>query len=143
LVYNRLIVIYQNNLQEIKGVIMDLIKRENLKEKQLLGRHLWRALGDDACFNDEVSVGFALFSLSSGKMKPHKHEREIIYVIGAKGASARFGKSKEKMDDVLALNPGDLLRFHEGEWHIFEMEDKNSYLEIMWMFSKPMNNTVE
>ena len=122
---------------------MDLLKRDELDSKRMLGRTIARAMGDNAAVSDEISCGYARFSLADGMMIPHKHEREIIYVIDAKGCSTRFGTEKERMDQSFKLEAGDLLRYHEGEWHIFDMEDEESYLDIFWLFSCPQNHTVE
>lgn len=122
---------------------MDLVKRRDIAEQKALGRSLWRILGENAPFGDEVSAGFARFSLAEGQMVPHMHEREIIYVIDAKGAHTRYGKSKEAMHTRAALRPGDLLRVQEGEWHVFEMDDEDAYLDIFWVFSCPQNHVTE
>lgn len=122
---------------------MDLLKKSEIHEVVQLGRTNWRAIGNNAVLSDSVSCGFARFSLKDGKMIPHKHEREIIYVVDAKGVAARYGMDREHMDETKTLSSGDLLRFHDGEWHMFEMENEESYLDILWLFSVPQNHVVD
>ncbi len=122
---------------------MDITSREGIEPKAYCGRHIWRVMGADAPWGDDMSCGFARFTLADGNMKAHKHERELIYVIDAKGAKARFGAAQDKMDQQRALHGGDLLRFGEDEWHIFELADEDAYLDIFWVFSVPQNHTVD
>ncbi len=120
---------------------MDLIRKEQIDGKVFLGRTLWRVMGHSAPWEDEISAGFARFSLERGVMKAHRHEREVIYVLDAHGASARFGYELETMDHKTELHAGDVLRFHDREWHIFDLEDETSFLDIFWVFSVPQNHT--
>lgn len=122
---------------------MDIIKRAELAQNVCLGRTIWRAVGINAPLEDEISVGFTRFSLKDGAMKAHKHEREVIYVIDACGASARFGSDPTQLGNSTQLRNGDLLRFPEGEWHIFDLQDENAYLDILWVFSVPQNHTTD
>lgn len=92
---------------------------------------------------DDLSFGFARFSPKHGVMKPHHHEREWIYVLDASKAVARYGDTFDGMDSLRALRPGDFLRFEQGECHVFEFEDDEGYLDILWGFGLPMNHSVE
>lgn len=121
---------------------MDQIRRENLNEQFLVGRDLWKAIGASAPYEDTISAGFARFSLKNGKMVMHRHEREIIYVLDAKGVTTQFGFDPNNLEER-RLQTGDLLRFHEDEWHIFKMDDEESYLDILFFFSIPQNHTIE
>ncbi|MBE6969137.1 MAG: hypothetical protein E7442_03310 [Ruminococcaceae bacterium] len=120
---------------------MDLVRREQLPQQDLLGRSIWKAFGEKAVFPDNVSGGFARFSLQHGKMKAHRHERELILVLDAQGAAVRYGPSPEGMGEAVALQKGDFLRMQEGEWHIFDLADENSYLDILWFFGVAANHT--
>lgn len=122
---------------------MDKLIREEIPTFKQLGRTNRRAIGGNAVLADTMSCGFARFSLADGKMVPHKHEREIIYVREAKGVTARYGAEPTKLDGSSRLNTGDLLRFHDGEWHVFDMDDEDSYLEIFWVFDIPQSNNVD
>lgn len=122
---------------------MDIIRREDIKKTVCLGRTIWRAVGAEAALDDSISVGFTHFSRKNGIMKAHKHEREIIYVLDSKGATARFGSESDRLKNATVLRPGDLLRFQQDEWHIFDLADETSYLDILWIFSVPKNSTID
>ena len=122
---------------------MDIQRRETIPMITALGRNIWCAMGTGAPLDDTVRCGFTRFSLAQGKMIPHCHEREIILVLDAKGCTAKYGSSKASMPESRRLQGGDLLRFHDGEWHVFEMDDEESYLDIFFVFSVPQNHTIE
>lgn len=122
---------------------MECLRRDELTPRDCLGRQIWRVYGADAALDDKLSFGFARFSRKRGVMKPHYHEREWIYVLDAKRAVARYGDTFSSMNASRALQAGDFLRFDQDECHVFEFEDDEGYLDILWGFGTPMNHTVE
>jgi len=125
---------------------MDYLRRENLEEKQMLGRMTCAAFGKAGIAKvaaDDAFFGFATFAPKYGKMKPHYHENEIMYVLDADGASVRFGETQQAMDTKMALKKGDIIRARNGEWHMFEFDCEDSYLDIIAFFSVPLCHTVE
>ncbi len=122
---------------------MKCIRRDELEPRALQGRQLWRIYGDDSAVADRRSFGFAHFAPQFGDMRPHHHEREWIYVLDAKHASARYGEQFSAMDTERTLRAGDFLRFEDGECHVFTFSDPEGYLDILWGFELPMNHTVE
>ncbi|OZC55547.1 hypothetical protein CH267_13335 [Rhodococcus sp. 06-621-2] len=124
---------------------MDVLTKNGIEERlpAPLGRRMWRALGDEAHLSDSVSCGFARFTLDRGAMIPHRHEREIILVLNAEGARARAGFDKATMGEGIELHEGQILRMAEDEWHVFDLDDESSFLEIYWFFSVPMNRLEE
>lgn len=125
---------------------MDHLRRENLPEKQMLGRVTSAAIGAEgiaAVAADDAFAGYATFAPKYGKMKPHYHENEIMYVVDAKGAYVRFGKTEQTMDTKEALQQGDIIRAREGEWHMFEFDSEDGFLDLIAFFAVPMCHTIE
>lgn len=125
---------------------MDYLRREDLEEKQMLGRMTCAAFGKEGIARvtaDDAFFGFATFAPKYGKMKPHYHENEIMYVLDAVGASVRYGAAQQTMNTRLALKKGDIIRAREGEWHVFEFDSEDSFLDIIAIFSVPLCHTVE
>lgn len=125
---------------------MDYLRREDLDQRQMQGRITCAAFGKEGIAKvtaDDAFFGFATFSPKYGKMKPHYHENEIMYVLDADGASVRFGETQNTMDTKMALKKGDIIRARDGEWHIFEFDHEDSFLDIIAVFAVPLCHTVE
>ena len=122
---------------------MDFIKKSDLPEVVQRARTNWRAIGGNAKVEDSASCGFCHFSLENGTMIAHKHEREIMYVVDAKGTTVRFGPESDKMTGSVRAEAGMIMRAADGEWHVFEMDDKDSYMDIIWFFDVPQNHATE
>lgn len=122
---------------------MKCVRREDLTPLTLQARQIWRVYGENAAVDDRLSYGFAHFAPEYGPMKPHKHEREWIYVLDAHQATARYGTDFGSMNSSSHLKAGDFLRFEDQECHVFEFGSNAGYLDILWGFEIPMNHTVE
>lgn len=123
---------------------MDYIKRESLHNIKAPGRIIQRAFGEDAFISEQnANMGFAHFSLDNGKMKSHMHESEIIYVLDAKDVYTKFGRAEDEMTNKKELKAGDLIRFSQNEWHIFEFNNSEGYLDIIFFFSQGKINVVD
>ena len=83
--------------------------------------------------SENMDVGFARFDKNLGEMEPHVHSEECMYVIDCVHAYARFGESKEKLGERVAIVPGMIMRAAAGEWHAFEFEN-GGFMDIVWFF---------
>lgn len=125
---------------------MDHLRRADLPEKEMLGRVTSAAIGAEgiaAVATDDAFVGYATFAPRYGQMKPHYHENEIMYVVDARGASVRFGAEKDAMDTRQELRKGDIIRARNGEWHLFEFDSDDGFLDLVCFFAVPMCHTIE
>ncbi|MGI6005557.1 MAG: cupin domain-containing protein [Christensenellales bacterium] len=115
---------------------MDIINRKDIPAFIAPGRKRWAAMGAGgaAIRIDDANVGFARVSLEYGPMEPHKHINEILYVLDAKDAYVRYGDTKA-CEKKQPLSPGDVFRMRDGEWHVFEFENPDGFLEILTFFA--------
>lgn len=122
---------------------MNYVRREDITKTIAPGRIIQRAFGTDAYFTvDNANMGFAHFSPEYGKMPCHVHEDEIIYVMNANDAYVKYGPSENDLSNKKELNAGDILRFSEKEWHIFEFTCVQGYLDIIFIFSQGKINVI-
>ena len=126
-------------------MIMEFFRREDAVEVNASGRLIQRVFGDNsACEIDNANMGFAHFSEEKyGKMYCHFHEDEIIYVLDAKDAYVEYGELQDNMPNRKELQAGDVLRFHNGECHVFKFTTKDGYLDIIFYFSQGKIKVVE
>ena len=119
---------------------MDMVRRDELAEVKLPGRFISKAAGiDGPIFCNGMTAGFARYCEEAGPMEPHMHAEEIIYVIAAEGrARFRCGGDKSCSDGGGELRAGDIVRFEEGEWHVFEY-DAGGALEIIFFYGSASN----
>ena len=124
---------------------MDHIRKEDLKEVQMLGRANRAAFGDEryAPYKADCFVGYSTFAPKYGKMKPHYHEDEFMYIVDAKDAYVLYGPTKETMTNRLDLHAGEMIRAKEGEWHMFNFENEDGFLSIIAFFGIPLGHTKE
>ena len=124
---------------------MDHIRKEDLKEIQMLGRANRAAFGDGrvAAVPADCFMGYATFAPKYGKMKPHYHEDEYMYVVDAKDAYVLYGPTRDTMTTREPLKAGEIIRAHEGEWHMFDFEKEDGFLSIIAFFAMPMGHTKE
>ncbi len=114
---------------------MDMVRRDELEEVKLPGRFISKAVGiDGPIFCSGMTVGFARYCEEAGPMEPHRHAEEIVYVVAADGrARFRCGGDKSCSDRGEELHAGDIVRFEEDEWHVFEY-DAGGALEIIFFY---------
>ena len=124
---------------------MDIVKRNEIPAKQMLGRVTSAAYGKEgvAAIPSGQFVGWATFSPQYGQMKPHYHEDEIMYIVRAEHAYVRFGPTKDTMCQPVKLCAGDIIRARDGEWHEFCFDDDSGVLDVVAVFGIPLCNTVE
>ncbi len=91
---------------------MDHIRKEDLKEAQMLGRVASAAFGKEgiAAIPADSFVGYATFAPKYGKMKPHYHEDEYMYIVDAKDAFVTYGPTKETMTTREPLHAGEIMK---------------------------------
>ena len=118
---------------------MKIIDRSNLEYVNLQGRSIQKAIGLDAfSYSNKMSIGYACYEERYGKMEPHCHAEEAIYVIKAKKGFVRTGKNKHNLNIKVQLKSGMLLHFLKDEWHVFEY-DKDGSVEIIFIYGQVDN----
>ncbi|MDA8217397.1 MAG: hypothetical protein M0Z94_07235 [Dehalococcoidales bacterium] len=118
---------------------MDLIVRESLPEERLPGRTVQKAVGKDAASKSgRMTMGFARYSAESGRMEPHRHAEETIYVVGAHDASVRFGPAQDQLGKPVPLHTGTTLHFGELEWHVFEYGEEG-FVDVIFFYGQVDN----
>jgi hypothetical protein len=118
---------------------MRLIQRNSLREENLPGRVIQKAVGKDAFSKSEkMTMGFGHYSARSGPMEPHQHAEEIVYIVKAKKARVRHGPSKDNLNNSAPLHSGLTLHFPELEWHVFEY-GKGGHLDIIFFYGQVDN----
>ena len=125
---------------------MDHLRREDLPAREMGGRVGSAAIGMEgvaAVAADDAFCGYATFSPKYGTMKPHYHENEIMYIVDARDAFVRFGETKDTMNQREPLKKGEIIRARDGEWHIFEFDSEDGFLDIVAFFLVPMGHTKE
>jgi len=114
---------------------MEYFRRQDAVEVNASGRLIQRVFGkNSACEIDNAKYG---------KMYCHFHEDEIIYVLDAKDAYVKYGELQDNMPNRKELQAGDVLRFRNGECHVFKFTSKDGYLDIIFYFSQGKINVVE
>lgn len=102
---------------------MELIRRTDLTPESLQGRTVERVIGKGAASpSNKMTMGFAHYAAASGKMEPHQHAEEVLYVLEAKSARFRFGSGAEDLPNVVELEAGMTLHIPELEWHVFDTD---------------------
>jgi hypothetical protein len=71
----------------------------------------------------KMTVGIANYSASAGRMEPHHHPEETIYILDAENAWVRFGPAPEDLPHRIDLKSGVILHIPDSEWHVFEWSD--------------------
>ena len=124
---------------------MKHITREDAPVQMKSGRKTWRICGAAAnalIHSDSMQGAYACFSPKYGSMESHKHELEYMYVIDAKDACVHFGENPDHLENVHNLQPGDILRPHDGEWHKFEFANEDGYVDFINLFAVPSAHVV-
>jgi hypothetical protein len=119
---------------------MKVVKREDVEGKRLPGRLLQLVVGgkEAVSFSKVMTMGFAHYSLESGKMEPHCHAEEIVLVLGAENGWIRCGGFGDKPDELgkpVPLEVGMVLHIPENEWHFFGY-DKSGYVNIAFFYAQ-------
>ena len=113
--------------------------RKDLERQVLPGRVIENAVGNNAPIESaKMTVGFATYSAEAGKMEPHNHAEETIYVVSADRGWVRYGGLPEKLEHKMPLEAGMILHFDELEWHVFEYEEGGS-IEILFIYGQTNN----
>ncbi len=119
---------------------MELIRREDVKKKQLPGRVLQLVVGkDDAVSQSDVmTMGFARYSAESGPMEPHRHVEEIVYILSSEDGWTRYGGCGDEPDELgekVPLEGGMTLHYPDQEWHVFGFEE-GGHVEIIFFYAQ-------
>ena len=119
---------------------MKVCKRDDVECKHLPGRLLQLVVGkDDAVSSSSVmTMGFAHYSLESGKMEPHRHAEEIVLVLSAKDGWIHCGGFSDEPDEIGKPNPLEenmILHIPENEWHVFGY-DEGGHVDIAFFYAQ-------
>lgn len=115
---------------------MKVLKKEELNSKTLPGRIITDAVGSGSpIHSEEMSVIFAKYCAEAGPMEPHHHAEESIYILSSDRAWVLYGDDPENLPHRVSLEPGMILHFPDGEWHVFQYEEGGS-LEIICIYGK-------
>lgn len=101
-----------------------VLQREELPSEVLPGRLLQRAIGKaSASSSGKMTVAFCRYAAESGRMQPHHHAEETIYIIDARDGWVRYGPNSSQIESKVAVRAGTILHFPALEWHVFEYAD--------------------
>lgn len=115
---------------------MKLIRRDKLHQEELPGRIIQKAIGKGSYSESKkMTMGFAHYSDESGKMEPHHHTEEVIYVVGSKDAWVRYGDNPGSLGKPVNLEAGMILHFPSLEWHVFEFKP-DGHLDIVFFYGQ-------
>jgi uncharacterized RmlC-like cupin family protein len=115
------------------------ILRRDVGRNELVGRVIQQAVGKDAPLaSAKMTVGFANYSAASGRMEPHNHAEEVIYVIDARDASVSWGAGPDQLTEVIELEPGMILHIPELEWHVFRTVD-SGFADCLFIYGQVDN----
>lgn len=118
---------------------MESCPRKKIEIQELPGRAIQKIVGKDGPFiSGKITMGFARYSEKSGKMEPHRHAEEVVYIIDAKDGWVRHGDTIERLGEKRGLSAGMTLHFKELEWHVFEYE-KNGFVDIIFIYGQVDN----
>ena len=107
---------------------------------QLPGRAIRKSIGKDGGIkSDAMTFGRTCFSLQYGKMAPHCHAEEIIYVLDAAAGSCRYGSTEECADGEVMLKKDMVLHIRPMEWHVFEFTDPKGYADVLFFYAQVEN----
>jgi len=118
---------------------MKIIYRSNLPMVELVGRAIQKAVGKDSYDTSvQMTVGFARYSAQYGRMEPHQHAEELLYILDAKKSWLRFGAAKNRMGERIAFTPATMVHFPEMEWHVFEYEE-DGFVDLIFFYGQVDN----
>ena len=118
---------------------MDYRMRNDLNRQVLPGRIIENVVGVNGPIGSErMTVGFATYSAEAGRMEPHNHAEETIYVGSSDRGWVRYGGRPEALQHKLALEAGMVLHFDALEWHVFEYDEGGS-VEIVFIYGQVDN----
>ncbi len=118
---------------------MDIVEKKDIPRVDLKGRSIRSAVGVESFSHSEkMTVGFALYNELYGKMEPHRHAEEVIYIVDAQKGYIRYGSDQSILDKDVHLKPGMLLHIMENEWHMFDF-DEGGFIEVIYIYGQVDN----
>jgi quercetin dioxygenase-like cupin family protein len=122
---------------------MDHVKRSDIPAREMAGRIGAPVFGENAYIHaDDAFMAYVTFAPKYGTMETHYHDDEMMYVVDSKDAYVRYGASKDKLDGKDQLFPGDLIRARKDEWHRFDFDSDDGYLDMVIFFATPKPVTI-
>lgn len=113
---------------------MKYFYRNEIPKARLPGRLIQRAIGSESFSpSDNLTIGFAHYSVESGPMEPHKHSEEFIYVLDCQDGWAEYGPEKERLPNRVNLSQGTILHIPQGEWHAIRYAD-GGFVDIVFVY---------
>jgi len=118
---------------------MKLINANELEQLMLPGRIIRKAVGSDGLAHSEkMTMGFATYCESCGKMTPHNHAEETVFILKSEKGYFRHGQTVDTLGGRIKLEPGMIIHFDELEWHVFEYEVSGN-VEIIYFYGQVDN----
>jgi hypothetical protein len=118
---------------------MNIIIENELEKLYLPGRIIQKSVGSDgASRSKKMTMGFATYCESCGKMEPHHHAEEIVYILSSDKGYFRYGETVDMLCDRIKLDSGMTIHFKELEWHVFEYDEGGS-VEIIYFYGQVDN----
>lgn len=115
---------------------MNVLQKNDYPGVVLPGRIIVKGVGNDSpIISQKMTVGFARYCIEAGKMEPHNHAEESVYITKSIDAWVRYGDTPACEKGKVPLTEGMLMHFDENEWHVFEYAD-GGYLEIMFIYGQ-------
>ena len=118
---------------------MVIIKRDKLDKLALPGRIIEKAIGSDGFSNSgKMTIGYATYSAEVGKMEPHRHAEETIFVLKSDRGVLRYGPGKSNLPNKIKLEAEMMLHIPEMEWHVFEY-DEGGMVDVVYIYGQVSN----
>jgi hypothetical protein len=118
---------------------MKVINRNSLQHVELIGRGIQKAVGKDGFDkSSKMTIGFARYANEYGRMEPHRHAEEVLYIINAKKGWIRSGSARDKLGERIPFVPRTLVHFAEMEWHAFEFDD-DGFVDLIFIYGQVDN----
>ena len=117
---------------------MDRVNRKDCPERVMPGRVARSAFGRHGKVEtDDALMGFVTFSPKYGEMEPHYHDTEAMYVENVRDAYVRFGPDRDHMQQRVKLEKGDVICAGDGEWHKFEFDSDDGFVDLVIFMANP------
>jgi hypothetical protein len=118
---------------------MKVIHRDSLPQAELIGRIIQKAVGKDGFDrSSKMTIGFGHYANEYGRMEPHRHAEEVLYIIDASKGWFRIGPARDTLGERIPFIPGTLVHFNEMEWHTFEFDD-DGFVDLIFIYGQVDN----
>lgn len=120
---------------------MECLKQSELKSNMLPGRIVQEAVGKNGpAFTAAMRVCICEYCARAGKMQPHRHIEESVFVTECDRAWVRYGSTEACADGKVMLEEGMVMHFPDWEWHVFEYEE-GGMLKLVCFYASTEDRT--